>query len=1274
MSNQPIPPAPPYWGPSNYTQQWTPQPPSSVPMPPSLHFNPDSSSTPQQYHNFEGFYANANLPGLGGASATGTFPPPPFAFPGAFPPPGAPPPFAMPHMGYPLMPGPLPSAPSHLPHRQPSANDLINPTHPNAVDSQPMTTTSSKQDLDREEGELTDIEGPATTEQHGSQSNARRGNAFGSRKYHIGGNAKDSGLQMEQTQATTSNGFDTKHDRHSAIVATNRRESLPSEIEEGEASPEPRTSSRDSGSPYNPPMPTTAGSPSIPKSLPEAFQPTGEGIGTLNPPTPTPTDLQASPGSGLPLAQLRVQAQGALLSLAPHSIRYTELVGEGINPTILKQLYEEVGIKVPTAPPVDLQSRAGSSENDHPGVGPSAVNGQAKQLTQQLEPQSTAAQKPTPIELSPTPPQSTQANTAKPMERKEVIARMLAAKAAKSSPAPTPNQPDAGQTPPSSQAVPETVEKSTTLSPSRDTSSNEKESRVREKNRAQTELARKRIEQLKKQGLMRNLSKLPSESQLPEKEPQDLTEKSPQVQASTIVQHPLPERPPLPESTSLDQIPGLFMADQASEGTNGSQVTPVQDLVLKSAPHPRSSQRKRPRASDFDEPIPVPKRTFSNGTNHVPPGRLVIDISDDEFYGDDEDGSIRAETTFTDIGGLGVHQLSTDSIPHRPATSQSQGFSVSSTPSNLKNSEQEDLRRKDLEIQAMHRRIAELEQRKKAKLASRTQSPRADLSPPEFVSMPAMFVPSIPNITGKNAENVLAPIDADGLRRMKSKLLRMQEIEAGVPSLDAEIQKSEAKLADTRREEVKLSSELAKGKEGRRQLLEELNALRLEVSGLSLDHVNAALISMEVKEEMPVEVVQGMLRILSIPGLQHSRTTTYNQYAIAPGYENDPSDECASAVPEVPEADVQAQEDTPFPQHAIPAASTPRSAENLSGAHNVAKDTPVLNSVAEESSDTSMSEDSSSAMDESTDDSSSDSGSVNEEMPDAPDLNTNPVAPVDEMATTTPELPNGTGAPQVKDAPLSETQNPKTPPQTEILPNASESLVEESENIVSPASPASEAYEPPEPEESNSASDSSYSPAPSPDFPSPTTNMEVSGSSEDQSQEAGEPLTEKFQELDFQQPSQNLQIGFLDNARRPEDSRRKFSPYTSPLKLFKAYRYHPNYNDNVSGGYRSLTYSHNIDPLKYLCPFETSGGVCNDRSCEYQHFRDMALSDDKILVQMGSLREGKTLEECDKYVAGLKETINDMRRDKVKDMNTVATEIAAYRRRFLQDDTRVLAL
>lgn len=876
-------------------------------------------------------------------------------------------------------------------------------------------------------------------------------------------------------------------------------------------------------------MPTEALSPPMPKSLLEPAKITSEGMGALDSLLPSSVDQHSSSSYGVSLAQLRVQAQGALLSLAPHSIRYSELVGEGINPTILKQLYEEVGIKVPTTPLANLDPMAGSSDDLQPGASTSVMNEKENQATQQLEAQHDATPKLTSIEARPTL-QSNQPNTAKPMERKDMIARMLAAKAAKSSSVPAPTQPDAEITVSSPQALPSALDKSTTTTPSRDTSVNEKEIRVKEKNKAQTELARQRIEQLKKQGLMRNLQKPSFDSLTPEKEVHNSVQEAPQAQASSTVQHPLPERPPVPESASLDQIPGLFMAEKVPEAINGAHVTPIQDPIPESVPHPRSSQRKRPRASDFDEPIPLPKRAFSNGTSHDQPERLVIDISDDEFHGDEDDASLHAETTFADPSGVltaeglvPVDPHPADGLPRRPATSQSLGLSTSTTPNNPKNSEQEDLRKKDLEIRAMHRRIAELEQRKKAKLASRTQSPRAsDLSPPELVNIPEISIPSLSNIGDKDVDEILGPMDANGLRKMKSKILRIQEIEAGVPSLDAEIHKSEMRLADTRCEEERLSSELAKGKEGRQQLLQELNTLKLEVSGLSLDRVNVALIDMEAKEKMPVDVVQGMLRRLSIPGSQRPDTTTYKHYAIAQGYENKILEEDTSAVPEVSEADEQYQEDTALTQNATPPTSDSPAADHVPNVPDV--DIPVSEAPAAEPSDTSMSEDSSSSMDESTDDSTSDSDSLNEEMHDAPDPNINSTAPMEEIVSAPRGIPNGPERPQPEDT-LFTDKAPNTPTQTDMLSSA---VVAKSENLDSRESPASEAYEPPEPEESGSASDTSYSPAPSPDFPSPATNMEISGSSEEQSQVAGEPLTEKVQELDFQQPSQYPQIGLLD--------------------------------------------------------------------------------------------------------------------------------------------------
>jgi len=69
-----------------------------------------------------------------------------------------------------------------------------------------------------------------------------------------------------------------------------------------------------------------------------------------------------------------------------------------------------------------------------------------------------------------------------------------------------------------------------------------------------------------------------------------------------------------------------------------------------------------------------------------------------------------------------------------------------------------------------------------------------------------------------------------------------------------------------------------------------------------------------------------------------------------------------------------------------------------------------------------------------------------------------------------------------------------------------------------------------------------------------------------------------------------------------------FTPYESPLKIFRAFRFHPAFQQEVQGGFKSITYSNNIKDDKELCRYELAGGVCNDASCEFQHFRDMGLA------------------------------------------------------------------
>ena len=82
-----------------------------------------------------------------------------------------------------------------------------------------------------------------------------------------------------------------------------------------------------------------------------------------------------------------------------------------------------------------------------------------------------------------------------------------------------------------------------------------------------------------------------------------------------------------------------------------------------------------------------------------------------------------------------------------------------------------------------------------------------------------------------------------------------------------------------------------------------------------------------------------------------------------------------------------------------------------------------------------------------------------------------------------------------------------------------------------------------------------------------------------------------------------------NQVQKPESNSRlgHFTPYESPLKQFKSFRYHPRYLEEVSNGFRSLTYSHTINPDIPLCRYELNG-VCNDDSCQSQHLRSIGLS------------------------------------------------------------------
>lgn len=206
------------------------------------------------------------------------------------------------------------------------------------------------------------------------------------------------------------------------------------------------------------------------------------------------------------------------------------------------------------------------------------------------------------------------------------------------------------------------------------------------------------------------------------------------------------------------------------------------------------------------------------------------------------------------------------------STSTPQGTTLPTGP--------EHMRRRDLEIQAMHRKIAELEQKRQAKLAaSRTQSPRtldesgvsssaayssaADAEVAEASTVPSSgpkdtsgatttILADRPNLVDSFSDSsvrILASMDLTQLEGIRSKILRMKEIETGLPDLDAEIQSSESRLSACREEAEKLLSDITKGREGRLLLVEELKNLSYEINGLSLEDLDELRRQAGIKEQ-----------------------------------------------------------------------------------------------------------------------------------------------------------------------------------------------------------------------------------------------------------------------------------------------------------------------------------------------------------------------------------------------------------------------------------------
>ncbi|KAF9166685.1 Zinc finger C3H1 domain-containing protein [Mortierella sp. AD010] len=130
--------------------------------------------------------------------------------------------------------------------------------------------------------------------------------------------------------------------------------------------------------------------------------------------------------------------------------------------------------------------------------------------------------------------------------------------------------------------------------------------------------------------------------------------------------------------------------------------------------------------------------------------------------------------------------------------------------------------------------------------------------------------------------------------------------------------------------------------------------------------------------------------------------------------------------------------------------------------------------------------------------------------------------------------------------------------------------------------------------------------------------------------------------------------------------------YVSPLSMFRSFRFSPRFRDAVRDGYKSLTYSNKIDPMKPMCLYELSGGSCNDDSCKSQHARDYELTDEELVIDMARYAEGNTPESRQVFAEMQSAKLAHLRAAGIHNAELLVDSIVKSHRDFVQDPSRTV--
>lgn len=874
------------------------------------------------------------------------------------------------------------------------------------------------------------------------------------------------------------------------------------------------------------------------------------GLGTPSGQTSNPAESQSATGTPYKsVTEAKKKAQEAILGLWPLKVRYQNYIDEGVDPEVVKTLFAELGLDLPVQKTPMPATISGTQKSEKP-----ATQTSPSEVTSPTLPNQSANQPASKTHNAPTVKMADK----KAEERKDKIARMLAEKKQKSA------------------AAQDTTKTTTSISP---VAAAVPAPKPAASSPAQLKAKTKAENTLKLQQKLAALRKAQEEAEAKRKQEQTTTKQIPANVASQV------------QSSDKSASDSAATATPQRSGQNspkadvqaGSPAIKVPGLALSSLSQPGVQARtlKRPVASDFDgysSSNSMLKRTRTQE-------RLIIDVSEDDDEEDDEDVEMDIGSPIDGPPGAAIQSMGggTPSLPNSlgtfPHLSTAPAWRHKSSPVQTTPEHNHKLDNLHKQIEEAKKRIAEAEAKKAAKKPNGSVTPVISATPTP-VSNSSLKLPKLSEL-------------AKATQRAKSE--RRERITSyHLPIIDAALKEKQDRLKQLQIEAAQVELEVQARLEERNRLNAEMDALK---DAERADAINPIF-------QSP----------LLTPDQSFADDSNRPQNAV-----QIPITTATPRSPEVPEANATQGPDS---------ASVTANADTTQD-----RSTKEPESQPEATEEDAASCSDKSDMDIDSSDSSSDEGE---------DMN---IEPVETGETAASSLIKQTSAAPVEQAPSYAKEASSVSSQEDVQ----EKEMDESDTSLSVSGSHSQTaiqvandadaslqasvadisvdeedpYEPvlgqisstdkvqgSDEEEGEVDTLSSLShmiltasqiPDDDPYEPSPAQPVEA----------ASKPNAKATRgEVQVRSPGERRLLTMAQaEEQSPTLSSQDLLSYESPLRFFRAYRFHPKYMQEVRGGLRSKTYSSRVDCNTPVCPSSDERKSClNGPSCQYQHFSDMLAS------------------------------------------------------------------